>query len=414
MDRIDHRIQGSKKKYTYLGGYVKDPKGGRYKDAVSYDVVSMYPTMAAIHHISSETVNCDCCRDDKEGRVPKEVMNLINEHLRKNGNQNRPWHYWICRKKPGIFSKVMQSLIERKIRYKRSGEKLKEKAVKIVMNSGYGCFGSLYYRYRDPRVAELITAFGQYTLKQLFESVDGEDEVLYGDTDSFYLPSKKDAIIEKASKLGVRLEVDRRWKILFLTSNKKQYFGLTEEGDLIHKTLTGMKNNQPSFFDKVTRRLICKEFIESFVTNIGNPLEEILSYVRSAFEQLEICNIDELHYSQRAEKNLYDYKNNGIQRQIYNEILKDCGGSEELAQSRSQEGNVYEYWKVIVNGIETVTIHQEKYPLNMVKYREELFTCIQPILQVYGVNKDEMNQLRNEMGASGPITVARKKRLSND
>jgi DNA polymerase elongation subunit (family B) len=35
----------------------------------------------------------------------------------------------------------MENLIELKIRYKQSGEKLKEKAVKILMNSGYGCFG---------------------------------------------------------------------------------------------------------------------------------------------------------------------------------------------------------------------------------------------------------------------------------
>lgn len=168
-----------------------------------------------------------------------------------------------------------------------------------------------------------------------------------------------------------------------------------------------MKNNQPAYFDQVTRRLICKEFLESFVTDIGNPLEEILAYLKSAFEQLEICNRDELHYSQKAEKNLDDYKNNGIQRQIYNEILKDCGGSEELAQSRAQEANVYEYWKVKENGNETVTIHPEKYQLNMSKYREELFTCIEPILQVYGVNEDEMHQLRNEMDA---LTGARKKK----
>jgi DNA polymerase elongation subunit (family B) len=57
----------------------------------------------------------------------------------------------------------MKDLVEQKIGYKRSGDRLKEKAVKILMNSGYGCFGNAYYQYQDTRVAELITAFGQYT-----------------------------------------------------------------------------------------------------------------------------------------------------------------------------------------------------------------------------------------------------------
>jgi hypothetical protein len=52
----------------------------------------------------------------------------------------------------------MANLMERKRQYKKSGEKLKEKAIKILMNSGYGCFGNTYFEYRDPRVAELITA----------------------------------------------------------------------------------------------------------------------------------------------------------------------------------------------------------------------------------------------------------------
>jgi DNA polymerase elongation subunit (family B) len=129
----------------------------------------------------------------------------------------------------------MANLMERKRQYKKSGHKLKEKAIKILMNSGYGCFGNTYFEYRDPRVAELITGYGQYTIKRLEEYAG--DKMIYGDTDSIYLLSRDDDIIEEASNLNVTLEFERWWKGLFLTPNKKQYFGITQEGKELRKTL---------------------------------------------------------------------------------------------------------------------------------------------------------------------------------
>ena len=77
---------------------------------------------------------------------------------------------------------------------------------------------SEYFEYQDPRVVELITAFGQYTFKSL-ETFVGTENVLYGDTDSIYLVGANNKIVAEArDKFNVRLEVDKVWKILFLTS----------------------------------------------------------------------------------------------------------------------------------------------------------------------------------------------------
>ena len=169
--------------------------------AVSYDVMSMYPTMINIHNISTETVNCNCCRDNPQ-YVNDDVMKEINNYLLSDDNESkkrepREWHYWICRRR-GKLADVMKSLMERKVTAKKSGQKLQEKAIKIFMNSGYGCFGQAYFAYQDPRVAELTTAYGRCTLKTLEKFVGGKDNVLYGDTDSLYLPSENDAIITEA------------------------------------------------------------------------------------------------------------------------------------------------------------------------------------------------------------------------
>jgi DNA polymerase elongation subunit (family B) len=91
--------------------------------------------------------------------------------------------------------------------------------------------------------------------------------VIYGDTDSIYLASKNDALVTKAAEINVDLEVDKEWKILFLTSKKKQYFGILASGKLEHKTLTGMKSDHPPYFKEVAKKLVSKEFQESFITS---------------------------------------------------------------------------------------------------------------------------------------------------
>ena len=158
---------------------------------------------------------------------------------------------------------------------------------------------SEYFEYQDPRVAELITAFGQYTLKSL-ETFVGTENMLYGDTDSIYLVGANNKIVAEArDKFNVRLEVDKVWKILFLTSNKKQYVGLTEAGELVHTTMTGMKSNQPLYYNEVAQKLISKEFLEAFIDKSTEiALERIIKYIQAAFTELQLSdNLDKLSFS---------------------------------------------------------------------------------------------------------------------
>jgi DNA polymerase elongation subunit (family B) len=423
---MTNKKNGTKKGVRYLGGYVPKPKLGIHLNAISYDVSSMYPTMIDRHNISTDTINCECCRNNPEARVSDEIMSEINGYLTGNNSkakkkEPRPWHYWICQKKRGKLADVMESLRAKKIEFKKSGpsQRLKEKAIKILMNSGYGCFGAPYFEYQDPRVAELTTAFGRYTLKHL-EKFVGEDNMLYGDTDSIYVASEaeNDAIISEASKFGVRLEIDKRWRVLCLNTNKKQYFGITESGKLEHTTLPGMKNNQPAYFSRVTQKLISKEFQELFIPsssssdadgngdcNRGNqqqyPLHAVSGYLRHAFAQLESCNLDELSFSKKATKPLYEYEHNDEHRQIYDENLEDCGGNEEMAQLKSQGNCVYKFWKVKAEK-RPVSMHPEKYELNMEKYREGLFSCAAPILRAYGMSEEEESRLQEQLTGQRP------------
>jgi hypothetical protein len=85
-----------------------------------------------------------------------------------------------------------------------------------------------------------------------------------------------------------------------------------------------MKSDHPANFRDVTKMLISKEFQESFI--ISDSSENIIRYVRTAFEILQTVSLDDLAYSFEATKNLYEYVSEGKEQKIYREILEDCCG----------------------------------------------------------------------------------------
>jgi DNA polymerase, archaea type len=146
-----------KEVHNYKGGTVLAPKKGIYHNLVVVDVISLYPSMAVSHNISFDTVNCECCRDDP------------NAQISSDPNMKDKKEYWICKKTEGLFPKKLRLFKEERIRQKELGNTVKQMALKILINGGYGVFGSRFFKYYDPRVAELITAYGRYTLTKMQE-----------------------------------------------------------------------------------------------------------------------------------------------------------------------------------------------------------------------------------------------------
>jgi len=438
--QADHIIKddngGPKKGVHYTGGKVFDPVVGLHKDVITYDVGSMYPTMSNLHNISSETINCDCCKDDLDAKIPKDVMELINYDLIKDGFESRPWHYWICIKQRGILSNIMKDLIRKKSEYKEQGLFLEEKAVKLFANSGYGTFGQVHFEYYDFRVAELITGFARHTLLDLEQLLkDNGLQILYGDTDSLFVrkvdntngskgdgsdcTDGNDADITTMAKerFAVDFSKDKTWKILVLLHNKKQYFGMLENDEISYKKLVGLKNNYPQFFNEVVLNLINKETIELFSQSTNSDHRHdnkeakthVSNYIRSAFNSLSdkllVGNmkfiIEELFYSAKTQKALYEHKRNSWQKYIFDEKVEDCKGDHTLAEISSGPKSIHSFWKIVPNGgadkKRSCTMHPERYTLDVDTYKKELWNCIEPIIQAYGFSSDECMTFRTEL-----------------
>ncbi|WP_162477043.1 DNA polymerase domain-containing protein [Nitrososphaera sp. AFS] len=346
--------------FKFEGGYVRDPVAGIHRNVKTYDFVSMYPSVCIQYKISSETINCSCCKYDKDALIPQQVQDEVDS----SSKGSRNWkHYWICKKKEsGKLSEIMGKLMKEKDQFKEKGLIFPSKAKKLIMNSGYGAFGYVKFAYFDPRVCELITAYSRYIIKEiskLLVNSDQNSKVIYGDTDSIFVTGGDsiDIIAEAKNRFGVRFELDKVWKILFLFNEKKQYFGMTADGKLETKTLTGLKDDKTKFCNMATSHLIRKDLLEMFIEKPKEALRQAVKYTRSIFHELEdrLRNGDldfiiiQLSLTELASKALYDYSSDDWHTRAYKEILEDCNGDEELAKKKSQGEKEYTYWKILTS-----------------------------------------------------------------
>jgi DNA polymerase elongation subunit (family B) len=84
---------------TDRGGLTYTPLIGAYEQVGELDFAAMYPALMTRFNISQETVNCPCCREDPEARVPG-----IPHHL--------------CRRAQGLIPRVLERVLARRRYYK--------------------------------------------------------------------------------------------------------------------------------------------------------------------------------------------------------------------------------------------------------------------------------------------------------
>jgi DNA polymerase, archaea type len=372
---------------AYTGGSVLQPKKGLYHDLIVVDVTSLYPTMAILHNLSFDTVNCECCRDDLQCR-------LDNKNITKDCKIEK--EYWVCKQKEGAFPKKLKIFKEERLKQKKLGNQVKQVALKILINGGYGVFGNHYFKYYDPRVAELITAYGRYTISKMKDIAQNMGfEVVYGDTDSLFLHTRNNKtdlssnIEEGVSKLkkecskqlGIEVEHAKTYKTAII-SDKKHYIGWTgiqgKEPDIVG--MEGDKNDRPKWINSVFRQTVYDIVTNSSINN--NDCDPIAN-LKNAISNLQSCNVDPelLKRSHRLSKNPEEYENE-------NDRKRKIG----LAIG-ARKGDVIEYYE---------SDNREGYSLNpqeisIRKYKVMLWKAVKDILEItgYGIAALEQDLILN-------------------
>ena len=239
----------------YRGGLVVDPKEGIHFDVVVMDFASLYPSIIKVKNLSYETVRCS------------------HEECKKNTIPQT--NHWMCSKRNGITSIIIGSLRDLRVNYYKSlskKETLSEEqrqqytvvsqALKVILNASYGVMGAEIFPLYFLPAAEATTAIGRHTILETIKKCEEIGiEVLYGDTDSIFIkkPSEQQIqnVIEQAKKdHGVDLEIDKVYRYCVLSKRKKNYLGVTKDGKVDVKGLTGKKSHTPAFIKKLFYELL--------------------------------------------------------------------------------------------------------------------------------------------------------------
>ena len=218
----------------FPGGYVQEPKTGKYKWVVSVDATSLYPSIIMQHNLSPEMLAqnhkpIDCTVDSVLERKHKLKLKDADLSMAANG-------YLFRKDKQGFMAEITQKFFDDRQRYKKlmkeaeqeyedtKNPKLKndiakyhnfQMARKIQLNSLFGAIGNKWFRFFDERIAEAITLSGQLIIRDTGKVVDEfmnkfldtEDEVysFYTDTDSCYVTL--DTMVDKHLKGKSRDEI---------------------------------------------------------------------------------------------------------------------------------------------------------------------------------------------------------------
>jgi len=239
----------------FRGGLVVEPVEGIHFDVTVMDFASLYPSIIKVKNLSYETVRCshDAC---KKNTIPQT-------------------NHWVCTKKNGLTSVLIGSLRDLRVNYYKNMAKkdtltVEEKqlftvvsqALKVILNASYGVMGAEIFPLYFLPAAEATTATGRHIIMDTIDKCkESGIDVLYGDTDSLFVkkptPKQIEDIITKAKMdHNVELEIEKEYRYVVLSGRKKNYLGVTKNGKVDVKGLTGKKSHTPPFIKTLFYELL--------------------------------------------------------------------------------------------------------------------------------------------------------------
>jgi len=335
----DAIIEGKK----FQGAIVLDPKPGVWWNVHVLDFASLYPSIIKTRNLSYETILCN--HEDCSDNIVPEVGHNI------------------CTKRVGLFAIVLGFVRDTRVKWfkprssdsnlpelERRNNDVIQSSLKVLINAGYGVFGSDTFDFYCPPVAESTTAYARDAIKSTKNYVENTlgVDVLYGDTDSVFLYGPTEEQISKLldwglENIGVELGTDYVFRYVVFSDRKKNYFGITTNGNIIVKGLMGKKSNTPQIIRKTFTNVL------NILKNVNNPdefpiaREQIVNTLKQMVNKLETGNFTPEDISVRItlSKKLSDYSTWTQTVQAAAQLLGDDNFNEEITV-----GSTIEYIKL--------------------------------------------------------------------
>ena len=292
----------------YRGGLVVEPKEGIHFDVTVMDFASLYPSIIKVKNLSYETVRCS--------------------HTECKKNMIPQTNHWVCTKKNGLTSVLIGSLRDLRVNYYKNMAKnqnltneerqlytVVSQALKVILNASYGVMGAQIFPLYFLPAAEATTATGRHIILDTIEKCkESNVDVLYGDTDSLFVKNPTEqqiqTIINQAKNAhGVELEVEKEYRYVVLSDRKKNYLGVTKNGKVDVKGLTGKKSHTPAFIKSLFYDLLDILAEVKTIDEFGKAKSKISSKIAECSRKIQAKEIplSELAFNVMLSKSLNEY-----------------------------------------------------------------------------------------------------------
>ncbi len=297
---------------SYIGGYVKEPEAGLHENIAVIDFASLYPSIISTYNISTETLNCDCCKEDGQ-KVP-----------------DLP--YWFCKRKRGFESTVINDLLLERQRVKEEMKRFppgtvefnllnnRQMALKTIANASYGYYAFPASKWYSKECAESITSYGRYWIKKVMDEAKSSGfRPIYGDTDSAFLSlngKDKESLLSFLEEINRKLPGIMRMELenfytrgIFIPKEigggvaKKRYALIDEKGNLKIRGLEKVRRDW-SNLSKETQEGILKLILEK--KDVNSAIKLVKENIKK-LKDLEVDLKDLVVYEQLS-KPISEYK----------------------------------------------------------------------------------------------------------
>jgi DNA polymerase elongation subunit (family B) len=254
----------------------------------------------------------------------------------------------------------------------------------IVTHNSYGVLGASHFPLYCAPAAESITALGRYAITQTIDKAkDIGVTVLYGDTDSLFLDNPTKDQLKKLTEysereLRVELDVEKEYRYVALSSRKKNYLGVTKDGQVDIKGLTGKKRNTPAFLQEAFMEMI--DILRQVRDPDGFALakDRILRLARDKLAMLERreFNVEDLAIRVQLTKNLDAYTKTTPQHVKAAKQLQEAG--KEVAA-----GDIIAFVKT-TSGVKPVE-QANAQDIDVSKYKDLVKSTFEQVLDALGI-----------------------------
>ena len=257
----------------FVGAYVKEVTPGLYKNVVSFDATSLYPSIIMQWNISPETctkkdfsLSADDFLRSKRNDIPQftEEAKSLDSCLACNGSMfSTKFKGFIPILIERTFNQRKEAknkMIELEKEYETTKDsnllpriaalKIRQSVKKILANSLYGCLGNPAFVYSSPELATAVTVTGQVIIRKAENAMndyiqsltkDSSDYVIAVDTDSVYL--NLDPIVQK---IATKTKINDTTEFINTVCETKIQPEFKKEMELLANSL-GCKENKIFF-----------------------------------------------------------------------------------------------------------------------------------------------------------------------